>query len=65
MIERHIDKNGTKNFQNSSLVVTEINNRYKTPIKSKKGPMAPVYDINRSSKVLMERKKVETMKMFG
>ena len=65
VVENHIDKNGTKNFKNSSLVITERNSRFTTPLRSGMVTREPVFDINMSNKILMERKKVETIKILG
>ena len=65
VVENHIDKNGIKNFKNSSLVITERNSRFTTPPRSGMVTREPVFDINMSNKILMERKKVETIKILG
>lgn len=66
MIERHIDKKGTDEFQKSKLVITERMLKFSDQKPEPKGKkrkskkVEPFFNINTSSKVLLSQNRPST-----
>ena len=72
-MERHIEKHGTDDFYNSTLVRTERKSRFSqmpdpsSKIKKElyKKQLSVIFDINKSNMVLIDKKPIETIKVLG